>query len=95
MTRIVSFRNLTLSLGSAVAALTSPLTLTLRRESASLHSMLYLFEKDGWFLKYRITHDRAVREFLRDQVTTFVRETVDAVEVAVTSRAVGSPAGKP
>lgn len=44
-------------------------------------SLLYVFEKNGWFMKYRITHYRALRTALQPRVEAFLVGTLEDVQV--------------
>ncbi len=53
----------------------------LDRGSASQTSLLYVFVKNGWFFKYRISVERALRTFLEPRVQAFLRQTLADVAI--------------
>lgn len=48
--------------------------------SGSRRSLLYVFEKDGWFVKYRMTYDPAHRDVVDPRIDAFIAETLAGVE---------------
>lgn len=44
-------------------------------------SLLYVFEKNGWFMKYRISHRSSMRTALQDRVKAFLVGTLEDVQV--------------
>lgn len=52
---------------------------TLKTGSKSETSLLYVFEKNGSSVKYRITHERSLRTMLQDPIEAFIRETLERV----------------
>ena len=52
---------------------------TLKTGSKSETSLLYVFEKNGSSVKYRITHERSLRTMLSEHIDAFVRETLGRV----------------
>lgn len=53
---------------------------TLTTGSKSERSLLYLFEKNGSSVKYRITHERSLRSMLHEHIDAFVRETLERIQ---------------
>jgi len=51
-------------------------TTTLRQGSSAHVSLLYLFEKDGWFIKYRISYERSIRTLMEPRVSEFLTTTL-------------------
>ncbi len=57
-------------------------TTTMRRGSRAQQSLLYVFEKDGGFVKYRVSYGRELRALMEERVETFLEETLESVGAA-------------
>lgn len=53
---------------------------TMETGSKSERSLLYVFEKNGSSVKYRITHERSLRSMLHEHIDAFVRETLERIQ---------------
>lgn len=54
---------------------------TLKQEGMALQSLVYVFEKDGSFVKYRISYLRSLRVMMAPRVDDFLRETLTQIRV--------------
>lgn len=52
-----------------------------RAGGGALDSLLLLFLKDGWFIKYRITYERPSRLVIEPHVDSFLRTTLASIDV--------------
>jgi hypothetical protein len=46
-----------------------------------VRSLLYVFEKDGSFLKYRLSHEPALRVALEEEIALFIETTLEGITV--------------
>jgi len=55
----------------------------MRQGTSSTNSLLYVFEKDGWFVKYRISYERAMVRLMEPRIETFLSETLGSIGVPI------------